>query len=92
MSLIPTCERNGVNPFDYLTARQKHVDELYAPPADWMPWNYRDTLLKQTASSRNSGSQPRAPTATITNPKIFQACRKDTNRSGLAAQKLPASR
>jgi len=54
MSLIHTCELNGVNPFDYLTALQKHADELSAHPADWMPWNYRDTLVKQTAPSRSS--------------------------------------
>jgi transposase len=54
MSLIHTCELNGVNPFDYLTQLQKHTDELSAHPADWMPWNYRDTLLKQAAPSRNS--------------------------------------
>jgi hypothetical protein len=54
MSLIHTCELNGVNPFDYLTQLQKHADELSAHPADWMPWNYRDTLVKQTAPSRSS--------------------------------------
>jgi len=50
MSLIHTCELNGANPFDYLTALQKHADELRAHPADWMPWNYRDTLARQVAS------------------------------------------
>jgi len=54
MSLIHTCELNGVNPFDYLTQLQKHADELSTHPADWMPWNYRDMLLKQTAPSRSS--------------------------------------
>jgi transposase len=54
MSLIHTCELNGVNPFDYLTQLQKHADGLSAHPADWMPWNYRDTLVKQTAPSRKS--------------------------------------
>jgi len=44
MSLIHTCELNGVNPFDYLTELNKHADELSAHPADWMPWTYRDTL------------------------------------------------
>jgi transposase len=52
MSLIHTCELNDVNPFEYLTILQKHASELSAHPADWMPWNYRDTLLKQTAPSR----------------------------------------
>jgi len=46
ISLIHTCELNGINPFDYLTQLLKHADELAAHPADWMPWNYRDTLAK----------------------------------------------
>jgi hypothetical protein len=53
MSLIHTCELNGVNPFDYLTELLKHADELAAHPADWMPWNYRDTLQRR-ASPRAS--------------------------------------
>jgi hypothetical protein len=44
MSLIHTCELNGVNPFDYLIALQKHAEELAKHPAAWMPWNYRDAL------------------------------------------------
>jgi transposase len=37
MSLIHTCELNGVNSFHYLTELQRHsVDVKYAP-ADWMP-------------------------------------------------------
>jgi transposase len=46
MSLIHTCELNGDNPFDYLTELQKHADKLSAHPADWMPWNYRETLQR----------------------------------------------
>jgi len=53
MSLIHTCELNGVNPFDYLTELLKHADELAAHPADWMPWNYRNTL-QRCASPRAS--------------------------------------
>jgi transposase len=44
MSLIHTCELNGVNPFDYLTQLHQHAQELGASPANWMPWNYRETL------------------------------------------------
>lgn len=44
MSLIHTCELNGANPFDYLTELLRHVAELTAEPAKWMPWNYRDNL------------------------------------------------
>ena len=46
MSLIHTCELNGVNPFDYLTELQPHTEELGAKPAEWMPWSYRDTLAR----------------------------------------------
>jgi transposase len=44
MSLIHTCELNGANPFHYLTELQRHAEELAANPAEWMPWNYRETL------------------------------------------------
>lgn len=46
MSLIQTCELNGINAFDYLTQLQRNADRLAASPADWMPWNYRDTLAR----------------------------------------------
>jgi transposase len=46
MSLIHTCELNKVNPFDYLTELLRHSAELKASPAEWMPWNYRDTLAR----------------------------------------------
>jgi hypothetical protein len=50
MSLIHTCELNKVNPFDYLTELLRHPAELKRSPADWMPWNYRETLA-QTATA-----------------------------------------
>lgn len=46
MSLIHTCELNGVNPFDYLIELQRHAGELKQAPAEWMPWNYCDTLAR----------------------------------------------
>jgi transposase len=46
MSLIHTCELNGVNPFDYLTELLRHPAALTAHPGDWMPWNYRATLAR----------------------------------------------
>jgi transposase len=50
MSLIPTCELNGVNPFEYLIELQKHAEELTKHPADWMPWNYRQALQQAGTS------------------------------------------
>lgn len=44
MSLIHTCQLCGTNSFDYLTEMQRHARELEANPAEWMPWNYRQTL------------------------------------------------
>ncbi len=51
MSLIHTCELNGANPFDYLTELQRHAAELKANPAEWMPWNYRETLARTTMTA-----------------------------------------
>ena len=44
MSLIHTCNLQGVNPFDYLTALQKHASKVFKNPWNWMPWNYRDAI------------------------------------------------
>jgi hypothetical protein len=46
MSLIHTCELNGVNAFDYLTELLRHAEELQRNPSEWMPWNYRETLAQ----------------------------------------------
>ena len=46
MSFIHTCELNAVNSFDYLTELQRHAAELLANPAEWMPWDYRDAVLR----------------------------------------------
>jgi hypothetical protein len=45
MSLIHTCNLGQVNPFDYLTALQKHASEVSKNPRNWMPWNYQDSIL-----------------------------------------------
>jgi hypothetical protein len=46
ISLIHTCQLCNANSFDYLTELQRHALELEAGPAEWMPWNYRETLAK----------------------------------------------
>ena len=48
MSLIHTCDLNGVNAFDYLVELLRHPKELAASPPEWMPWNYRDTLARDS--------------------------------------------
>jgi transposase len=44
MSLIHTAELAGVNVFDYLVALLRHSREVLANPAQWLPWNFEDTL------------------------------------------------
>jgi transposase len=41
MSLIHTCQLNGVNSFDYLVELMRHAAEVAASPGEWMPWCYR---------------------------------------------------
>ena len=53
MSLIHTCELNGINPFDYLTQLHQHAAELSRCPGDWMPWNYQDTLQRDAVPRDN---------------------------------------
>jgi hypothetical protein len=51
MSLIHTCELEGVNPFAYLTALQRHAAAIAANPAAWLPWNYHDALAPAAPAS-----------------------------------------
>jgi transposase len=44
MSLIHTCELEGVNPFQYLTLLQRHADALGPNPTAWLPWTYQNAL------------------------------------------------
>jgi hypothetical protein len=44
MSLIHTCELNGINPFGYLTALLRDAGQLKQNPSAWLPWNYREAV------------------------------------------------
>jgi hypothetical protein len=39
-----TGEFCGANSFDYLAELARHASEATPQTADWMPWNYRETL------------------------------------------------
>jgi transposase len=58
VSLIHTCELNGVNPFDYLTELQRHANELASHPDRWMPWNYRQMLYETDVTHSQTGHTP----------------------------------
>ncbi|MGA8054597.1 MAG: IS66 family transposase [Burkholderiales bacterium] len=53
MSLIHTAELNGVAPFEYLVALQRHHETVALDPGDWLPWNYEATL-----ADLHSGAPP----------------------------------
>jgi hypothetical protein len=66
MTLIHTAELHGDNPFDYLTALQRHAKAVAERPANWLPWNYRDTLASmgwKDARSQSSGRPTTTPNA-----------------------------
>ena len=46
MSLIHTCELNGIPSLGYLIALQKYARHVAEHPAAWMPWSYRDTMAQ----------------------------------------------
>ena len=50
MSLIHTCELEGVNAFEYLVALQQHANAVKETPGAWLPWTYRETLQQLEAS------------------------------------------
>ena len=49
-SLIETCRLAGINPLDYLSALMENRSAVFADPAAWLPWNYRDNLGGATAT------------------------------------------
>jgi len=51
MSLIYTCQLSNVNPFDYLTVLHRNGEGLACEPAQWMPWNYTETLANLIPAS-----------------------------------------
>ncbi len=44
MSLIHTCRLCAANPLDYLNVLQRHAKEALDQPAQWLPWNYSESL------------------------------------------------
>lgn len=45
-SLIATCEKAGVNAFEYLVVLQRYAAEVKQHPERWLPWTYQATLAE----------------------------------------------
>lgn len=58
MSLIQTCQRNGVNPWDYLTEVQRNHEAAKETPEQWLPWTYKATLKARTAAQSAVANPP----------------------------------
>ena len=57
LSLIHTTELHRGNPFDYLTQLQRYSKQVAERPADWLPWNYKQTLRDlQSAKEVNAAA------------------------------------
>jgi hypothetical protein len=39
ITVIATCQANGVNPFDYMLAVVKNAEAAGQDPGKWTPWN-----------------------------------------------------
>lgn len=61
MTLIYTVELHGGNPFDYLTSLQRNAKAVAESPAEWLPWNYKDTLARSQAQEAAKPSRPFVP-------------------------------
>ena len=65
MTLIQTCQRNGIDPWDYLTELQLNHEAVKREPERWLPWNYKLTLALKGAVPPNP-----PPETTPKNPSI----------------------
>lgn len=53
MSLIHTCELEGVSAFDYLVALLKNHEATIQDPSRWLPWNYKEALAELVTSTES---------------------------------------
>jgi len=51
MSLIYTCELNGVNAFDYLNELQRNAADVATQPQRWLPWNFKQAQATEPAAA-----------------------------------------
>jgi len=41
LSVIKTCDINGINAFEYMVAIQKNHTKVKSDPSQWLPWNFK---------------------------------------------------
>ncbi len=56
MSVIQTCDKNKINPVEYLVACQRHSSDLARDPEAWLPWVYQETLERKMPKTQDPSS------------------------------------
>jgi len=92
MSLIRTATLHGQNPIDYLTALMTHCRAVAEAPAEWMPWNYRQTLAARTlspAATADASAAVAASAESMTNTPLDAITASETVPSSPAVVQPP---
>ncbi len=64
-SIIYTCHLAEENPLHYLTALQHYPDEVRQNPENWLPWNYKQALKKNTLQHVSGAAASKAAAPVI---------------------------
>ncbi|RJY06459.1 transposase, partial [Parashewanella spongiae] len=46
-SMIATASEAGINVFEYFTFLQREKDKVKTNPEEYLPWNYRETVVTE---------------------------------------------
>jgi transposase-like protein len=58
LSVIETCQLNGVNPYNYLVAVQTYPEDVADNPTQWFPWNYHERFKELEPPQGEAVSSP----------------------------------
>jgi hypothetical protein len=89
MTLLHTAQLHGENPFDYLTALQRHEKAVAEKPGEWLPWTYKDTLARMGVNEvLPSSSHPQAPSPNAPTPCSRRKARRDRSPLGRGLRRV----
>lgn len=55
ISLIHTCQLCEANSLNYVIEMHRDAQDLVARPAEWMPWNYGETIDSSRSMMSRAG-------------------------------------
>jgi transposase len=74
LSIIKTCDLNGVNPYDYLIAVQANFEDVEKRQNDWLPWNYTKNIGAPLGNAQNNPVEEIYRPCTAAPPREPQPC------------------